>query len=119
MSGIQQLLEVFHRAEDGVDVAEIRNVVAEVGHRAGENRRHPESIDERFFQVIQLAHDTCNQSNVSRSKTYRFSDIYGDSWELFTDCRWFAIPSGVAIPTGSREYLGNEQFNDNTRAVGD
>ena len=40
-----QRVEVGERPEDGIDVAVVRDVVAEVGHRRRIERREPDGID--------------------------------------------------------------------------
>ena len=45
------------RAEDRVDVAVVGDVVAEVGHRRGEDRAEPDPLDLEAGQVVELARD--------------------------------------------------------------
>ena len=49
-----QLVEVRERAEDRVDVAVVGDVVAEVGHRRGEDRRQPDRLDRERLQVVEV-----------------------------------------------------------------
>jgi hypothetical protein len=51
--GREESVEVRQRAVDGVDVAEVRDVVAEVGQRARVDRRQPEGVDAQRGDVIQ------------------------------------------------------------------
>ena len=43
--------QVVERAEDRVDVAVVRDVVAEVRHRRAEHRREPDRVDAEIAQV--------------------------------------------------------------------
>ena len=51
-------VEVFQRAEDRVDIAIIRYVVAEILHRRFEERRDPDRIRAKFGDVRQALRDT-------------------------------------------------------------
>ena len=48
-----QRIEIRHRAEQRIDAAVIRNVVAKVGHRRGKDRRQPDRIDSKRAQIRQ------------------------------------------------------------------
>ncbi|MCY1227182.1 hypothetical protein D9M72_394440 [compost metagenome] len=50
---LHQRIEAVQRAEARIDVAKIGDVVAEVGHRRGIDRRDPDGIDAERDQVIQ------------------------------------------------------------------
>jgi hypothetical protein len=49
----QQRVELLERAEDRVDVGVVGDVVAEVGHRRGEDRRDPGRADAELAQIGQ------------------------------------------------------------------
>ena len=53
----EQAVEVPERAEQRIDVAEIGDVVAEVGHRRLEERRDPDRIDTERGDVVQALDD--------------------------------------------------------------
>ena len=57
VAGRDQLVEVGQRAEDRVDVAVVGDVVAEVGHRRGEDRRQPDRLDRERLEVVELRGD--------------------------------------------------------------
>ena len=50
----QQEVEVVQGAEDGVDVAVVGHVVAEVGHGRGEEGRDPDGVHPEPLQVVQM-----------------------------------------------------------------
>ena len=54
---LDQLVEVVEGAEDRVDVAVVGDVVAEVGHRRGEDRRQPDRLDVQRLQVVEVRGD--------------------------------------------------------------
>ena len=53
-----QLGKVFDCSKNGVNVQEIGNVVAEIGHWRFENWRQPDDIDSQFHEVIQTAYNS-------------------------------------------------------------
>ena len=63
----QQGVEVGQRAEQRIDVAIVGDVVAEVGHRRGEDRREPDRIDAQFDQVIEPLADAARSPTPSPS----------------------------------------------------
>ena len=52
-----QIVEVGVGAEDRIDAAVVGDVVAEVAHRRGEDRRQPERVDAEVGQVVELVGD--------------------------------------------------------------
>ncbi len=54
----QQVVEVGERAEDGVHVAVVAHVVAEVRHRRAEERREPDGVHAEPRQVVEMAPDS-------------------------------------------------------------
>ena len=50
-------VEVRERAEHRVDVAVVRDVVAEVGHGGGEERRQPDRLDRHRLEVVEVGRD--------------------------------------------------------------
>ena len=56
-AGGEQRVEVVERAEDRVDVAVVGDVVAEVRHRRGVERRQPDRLDAERRQVVEVAGD--------------------------------------------------------------
>src|SRR4051794_39125364 len=55
-----ELVEVGQRSEDRIDVAVVRDVVAEVLHRRAEDRRDPDRVDAQPLQVIESLDDARN-----------------------------------------------------------
>ncbi|MDT4884309.1 hypothetical protein FQZ97_1204350 [compost metagenome] len=60
---LHQRIEAVQCAEARIDVAEIGDVVAEVGHRRGIDRRDPDGIDAERDQVIQPGADSAQVSD--------------------------------------------------------
>jgi hypothetical protein len=52
--GFDEGAEVVHRAERGVDVAVIGDVVAVVAHRRGEERQEPDARGAEVLDVVEL-----------------------------------------------------------------
>jgi len=52
---VHEAAEVLHRAEGGVDVAVVGNVVAVVAAGAGVERQQPQRVDAEVAQIIELA----------------------------------------------------------------
>jgi hypothetical protein len=50
-AGGQQRVEVGERAEDGVDIARVGDVITSVGHRRAVERRQPQRVDPELRQV--------------------------------------------------------------------
>src|SRR5450432_1400264 len=48
----QQLIEIRKRTEDRIDPAVIRDVIAEIRHGRGVDRRNPHCIDAKSRQVV-------------------------------------------------------------------
>ncbi len=53
----EQVVEVGVGPEHRVDAAVVGDVVAEVAHRRGEDRRQPQRVDTEIGQVVELAGD--------------------------------------------------------------
>ena len=51
---VEELVEVLHGAALGEDVGVVRDVVAPVAQRRGEERRHPQAVDTQPLQVVEL-----------------------------------------------------------------
>ena len=54
---LEKRVEVGQRAEDGVDVAVVGDVVAEVGHGGGEERGQPQGVDAQPGEVVEVGTD--------------------------------------------------------------
>ena len=52
-----ELVEVVHRPEDGIDRGVVRDVVAEVGERRGVDRREPERVHAEIDEVVETLRD--------------------------------------------------------------
>ena len=52
-----QPVEVLERAEQGIDVDVIRDVIAEIGHRRGVDRRDPDRVDPEPAQIVDPLED--------------------------------------------------------------
>ena len=50
-------VEIAERAEQGIDAAIVGDVVAEVGHRRGIDRRNPDRVDAEALQITEPAPD--------------------------------------------------------------
>src|SRR3954470_16858136 len=57
MRGFGQRIEIVHRAEQGIDAGIVRNVVPEIGHRRGKDRRQPYRVDPERSQIRQAPDD--------------------------------------------------------------
>ena len=57
VAGGDQRVEVRERAEDRVDVAVVGDVVAEVGHRRGVERRQPDRLHAERVEVVEVRGD--------------------------------------------------------------
>jgi hypothetical protein len=55
VGGGEQPIEIGERAEHGIDVAIIGNIIAEVGHRGWKNRGEPDGIDAKADEIIEPA----------------------------------------------------------------
>src|SRR5207244_10204122 len=53
----------FHRAEQRVDAGIVRNVVTEIGHRRGKDRRQPDRVHAERFQIRQAPADPPDIAN--------------------------------------------------------
>jgi len=65
---LQQPIEVLQRAEDGIHIAVIRHVVAEILHRRFEKRRQPNRIDS---EIEQIGHRIDDSGEIADSVTVR------------------------------------------------
>ena len=54
---VDERVEVRERAEQRVDVAVVGDVVAEVGHRRGEERRQPDRLDLQRVEMVEVGGD--------------------------------------------------------------
>ncbi len=54
VGGLGQRLEVGDRADRGVDLAEVGDVVAVVLERRGVDRHEPEAIDAQLLKIVEL-----------------------------------------------------------------
>ena len=54
----QQMVEIRHRAEHGIDRFIIGNVIAEILLRGGVNRRQPNGIDLQTLQIVETLNDS-------------------------------------------------------------
>ena len=52
-----EIVEVIHRPEDGIDRGVVRDVVAEVGERRGVDRRKPERVNAEEDEVVEALRD--------------------------------------------------------------
>ena len=57
MRSRDQRVEIGQRAEERVDAAVIGDVVAEIGHRRGIDRREPDRVDAERHQIVEPARD--------------------------------------------------------------
>lgn len=57
VGGSDQRIEVFHRAEQRLDAGIVGDVVTEIGHWRGEDRRQPDRIDPQRFHIRQPLQD--------------------------------------------------------------
>ena len=57
MGLLHQAVEILQRAEAGIDAAIIGHVVAEILHRAGEDRRQPNGVDAQIGDIVEPAGD--------------------------------------------------------------
>jgi hypothetical protein len=57
MGLLEQVVEVGERPEDGIHVAEVRDVVAEVGHGRGEDGGQPDRPGPERGDVVEAVHD--------------------------------------------------------------
>src|SRR5438874_1070417 len=57
MGGCEQTIEILQRAELRIDAVIVRNIIAEVEHRRGKDRRDPDRIDAEFYQVRNSSDD--------------------------------------------------------------
>ena len=57
MRGREQRIEIRHRAEQRIDAGIVGDVVAEIGHRRGEDRRQPDRVDAERFHIRQPPQD--------------------------------------------------------------
>src|SRR5262245_27015727 len=58
-----QTVEIGKRAEQRIDAAIIRNVVAEIGHRRRIDRRNPDRVDTKPDEVVQPLNDAVQVTN--------------------------------------------------------
>ena len=52
VSGLKQRIEVREGSEKGMDGAVVANVVAEVPHRRGKDRRDPDRVDSEIHEML-------------------------------------------------------------------
>src|SRR3954470_20779591 len=57
MRGLYQRLEVRHLAEQRIDADVVGNVVPEIGHRRGKDRRQPDRVDAERFPIRKAPED--------------------------------------------------------------
>ena len=57
MRGVYQRVEIRHRAEQRIDAGIVGDVVAEIGHRRGKDRRQPDRVDAERLQIGQPLDD--------------------------------------------------------------
>src|ERR1700721_678070 len=57
MYGFYQRAKILHRAEQGIDASVIRDVVTEIGHWRGKDRRQPDRVDAKRLQIRQPLDD--------------------------------------------------------------
>ena len=57
MDGQKQLIKVIQISKDGIDVAVIGNVIAEIRHRRRVEGRDPHRLDSQLNQVIEPLQD--------------------------------------------------------------
>src|SRR3569833_573062 len=55
---LKQSIEVFHGAEDRIDTAVVGNIVSEVGHGGGIDRRDPDGVDAKLNQIVKTIVDS-------------------------------------------------------------
>src|SRR3984885_12734180 len=58
MHGFGQHVEILHRAKQGIDANVIRDVVTEVSHRRGKDRRQPDRVNAKRLQIRQSINNT-------------------------------------------------------------
>jgi len=56
MKHLKQSIEIPHRAEEWIDIAKIRDVVAKVSHGRTKNRRQPYGADSQPIQMVDPAY---------------------------------------------------------------
>jgi hypothetical protein len=82
----EQAVEVVERPEQGIDVAVVGDVVAEVGHRGPEEGREPECVDAEPRQVVEAFLDARQVTHTARPGRREGSRI-----DLVEDC---CLPPG-------------------------
>src|SRR5437868_9383928 len=53
--GREQLVELVDSAELRIDVGVVGNVIAKIGHRRAKDRRHPDRINSKLYEVAKPA----------------------------------------------------------------
>src|SRR5690242_6794313 len=103
-------VEVGHRAEQRIDPAIIRNVVAEILHRRGIERRNPDRIDAELAQIGDAADDPVQVADaiaVGILERARIDLIDRGGLPPGLSCRCHLVVAGLErIPATSFEVLG-------------
>ena len=63
MGLLHQVVEILQRAESGVDIAIVGDVVAEVAHGRGEYRRQPDGVNAQIGNIVEATGDTHQIAN--------------------------------------------------------
>ncbi len=93
-----QRIEVGERAEDRIDVAIIRDVVAEVAHRRLEEGREPDRIDAEARDMIEMRGDAGQVADPVAIRVREAARI-----DLVDDC---ALPPGLVLGRASAHFGG-------------
>src|SRR5579872_6388777 len=104
-------VEVGHRAEQWIDPAVVRNVVAEILHRRGIERRDPDRIDAELAQIGDAADDPVQVADaiaVGILERARIDLIDRGGLPPELSCRCHLVVAGLErIPATSFEVLGS------------
>src|SRR6185312_6583227 len=64
--GVQKSLKVTHRTKQRVYADVVRNIVAEIGHRRGEDWRQPNGVNTECLQIGQAVYDPSDVTDAIR-----------------------------------------------------
>ena len=93
VSGLEQRIEVGQRAEDGIYVAVVRDVVAEVVHGRPEERREPERVGAQPRQVVEALGDAGEVAHAVAAAV--------------AEGPWIDLVDHRALPPGRGRVVGN------------
>src|ERR1700691_2556279 len=56
---LQEIVEILHRAKQGIDGPVVGNIITEILHGRLEDRRNPDRVDAQLGEIAEPARDSC------------------------------------------------------------